>query len=379
MSTASARAATQFGLSLSGLHFIAADISNVAYLADAASHPRFTLASQAVGMTLLGLLAHLRHPAHVVVDTANCAFALVAPRLFGAATLSYTHYPTLSIDMARGVARGEIGVNNNSQSASSPLRTAIKLIYYAGFAVVYGIIGRLCIDVAVGNSTWTSAHLRRTWRRKITTIFPPCPVDDEMSDVTHDDSGVREDGLVISVAQFRPEKRHEDQLAVLRALRGDGVSARLVMVGGARDASDRARAAALANYAEETGLPVEVRVGVSRDELRELLAKADIGLHTMRDEHFGIGVVELMQAGPIVVAHRSGGVATDIVRDGDTGFLASDMDEFVRGVREVVDMDVRKREGMRRKARASVARFSERAFRATFGDALEAAVEVASR
>ena len=36
---------------------------------------------------------------------------------------------------------------------------------------------------------------------------------------------------------------------------------------------------------------------MSHDELRELLAGAVGGLHTMQDEHFGISIVEYMAAG----------------------------------------------------------------------------------
>ena len=40
--------------------------------------------------------------------------------------------------------------------------------------------------------------------------------------------------------------------------------------------------------------------------VRELLGMASVGLHTMWNEHFGIGVVEMMAAGLAVVAHDSG-------------------------------------------------------------------------
>ena len=40
--------------------------------------------------------------------------------------------------------------------------------------------------------------------------------------------------------------------------------------------------------------------------MRALLGGASVGLHTMWNEHFGIGVVEMMAAGLAVVAHDSG-------------------------------------------------------------------------
>jgi glycosyltransferase involved in cell wall biosynthesis len=45
------------------------------------------------------------------------------------------------------------------------------------------------------------------------------------------------------------------------------------------------------------------------------MGRAKVGLHTMWNEHFGIGVVEYMAAGLIPVAHKSGGPLMDIVTD----------------------------------------------------------------
>lgn len=52
-------------------------------------------------------------------------------------------------------------------------------------------------------------------------------------------------------------------------------------------------------------------------ELQNWLSKATVGVHTMWNEHFGIGVVEFMGAGVIPVAHHSGGPKEDIVVDFD--------------------------------------------------------------
>lgn len=49
---------------------------------------------------------------------------------------------------------------------------------------------------------------------------------------------------------------------------------------------------------------VEFKVNVTHQELIQNYQTAAIGLHTMWNEHFGIGVVECMAAGLIVVANR---------------------------------------------------------------------------
>jgi len=77
------------------------------------------------------------------------------------------------------------------------------------------------------------------------------------------------------------------------------------------------------------GLPpdaVSFAVNVPLAELRQELGRATAGMHSMWNEHFGIGVVEMMAAGVLTVAHDSGGPRSDIVvpwRGARTGFLAT--------------------------------------------------------
>ena len=52
---------------------------------------------------------------------------------------------------------------------------------------------------------------------------------------------------------------------------------------------------------------VEFKLNVPYSELVSEMQKGTIGLHTMWNEHFGIGIVECMAAGLIMVAHSSGG------------------------------------------------------------------------
>ncbi|PNG99008.1 GDP-Man:Man(3)GlcNAc(2)-PP-Dol alpha-1,2-mannosyltransferase, partial [Tetrabaena socialis] len=83
--------------------------------------------------------------------------------------------------------------------------------------------------------------------------------------------------------------------------------ARLKCVGGCRHAEDRARLAALQQYAVELGIADDVDwvVNAPFSELKALLGGAVGGLHTMVDEHFGISVVEYMAAGVVPIAHNS--------------------------------------------------------------------------
>ena len=75
---------------------------------------------------------------------------------------------------------------------------------------------------------------------------------------------------------------------------------------------------------------VQFMVDRPRSELIEYFARAKVGLHTMKEEHFGIVIVELMSAGMVTIAHASGGPLHDIIGKSDEqiGYLCSSTKEF---------------------------------------------------
>ena len=81
----------------------------------------------------------------------------------------------------------------------------------------------------------------------------------------------------------------------------------------------------------------------------------------MFNEHFGIGNVELMAGGVIVVAHNSGGPKMDIIEHGLTGFLAN-ADEYANLLHQITSMGTEELNQIRVRARKDVARFSDEKF-----------------
>lgn len=74
---------------------------------------------------------------------------------------------------------------------------------------------------------------------------------------------------------------------------------RLVILGSCRNDDDRQVLERTRALAVELGVEerVEFVVNCSYDELKGWLGRASVGLHTMWNEHFGIGVVEMMVSG----------------------------------------------------------------------------------
>jgi alpha-1,2-mannosyltransferase len=163
-------------------------------------------------------------------------------------------------------------------------------------------------------------------------VYPPCNTDALQALPLRP-----RNRIVVSVAQFRPEKDHPLQLRAFAAFRARDPAAfgdvRLLLIGGVRDEGDQARVDALRTLADELGIggSVDFLVNAPFSQLRSSLGRAAATLHTMWNEHFGIGVVESMAAGAITLAHNSGGPRSDILVPWGgqrTGFLAATPEEY---------------------------------------------------
>ncbi|CBK21624.2 uncharacterized protein [Blastocystis hominis] len=160
------------------------------------------------------------------------------------------------------------------------------------------------------------------------------------------------------------------------------------MVGGCRNAEDAARVQELKKIAEDIDLTRSVMflVNAPYETVQQYLASSSVGLHTMRDEHFGISVVEFLAAGLIAVANDSAGPKQDIVvpafpRGGKkyrmeaegaekaTGFLAGTIDEYVEALQFIFSHE-EQLEGIRANGRERSKMFSTEKFVKTFKEKL---------
>ncbi|XP_069011263.1 GDP-Man:Man(3)GlcNAc(2)-PP-Dol alpha-1,2-mannosyltransferase-like [Embiotoca jacksoni] len=378
-------------------------------LVEASSYPHFTLLGQSAGSMFLGWEALTAYVPDLYVDSMGYAFTLPIFRYLGGCKVaSYVHYPTVSTDMLSVVRERNPRFNNADFISRNPVLSAVKVVYYCCFALLYGLAGS-CSDVIMVNSTWTLGHILALWRSpsRTSVVYPPCdvrafldvPLEEEKEDEDETEEGWEELGRelgteeggggggegwdrkchsIVSVGQFRPEKDHQLQIRAFRKLldrKGDGPggreSLRLVLIGGCRNQEDEERVLMLRGLCQELGVSdrVDFKLNIPFEELKRELVDATIGLHTMWNEHFGIGVVECMAAGTVVLAHKSGGPKLDIVvpyEGRQAGFLADSEDGYAAAMETILALSPAARLEIRRNARDSVDRFSDQEFEVCF-------------
>ena len=217
----------------------------------------------------------------------------------------------------------------------------LKKVYYVVLTYLYSFCGWMGADQIATNSSWTNNHILQLWMRPKCTkiVYPPVDTDDLIAK-TGDLSKIR-DNLMISFAQFRPEKDHALQLrvwaSVLPTLPSD---AKFYLIGSVRDEDDKRIVEALKDLAKRLGIDqsVEFKINLPRYELHDIFARAKVAVHTMRNEHFGIAVVELMASGILTIAHNSAGPKEDIIGGTElpVGYLAETEEEYARFVKEAM-------------------------------------------
>eukprot|EP00550_Attheya_septentrionalis_P009430 CAMPEP_0198297260 /NCGR_PEP_ID=MMETSP1449-20131203/36260_1 /TAXON_ID=420275 /ORGANISM="Attheya septentrionalis, Strain CCMP2084" /LENGTH=449 /DNA_ID=CAMNT_0043998143 /DNA_START=201 /DNA_END=1550 /DNA_ORIENTATION=- len=338
---------------------------------------RLTLIMESIGTMRLAWAAIRKVTPDIYIDTTGCAFTYPIVRIFGGCRVAaYVHYPTISRDMLALVWERRRTYNNDVQVATSSLTTYMKLVYYTVFAFLYGAVGSMANLVMV-NSSWTYSHISFLWRfafSRIHVVFPPC----DTKSLEYLSLSNREN-IVVSIGQFRPEKDHALQIesfAHLLAKYSDIqniMAVKLVLIGSCRGEEDESRVQQLRELSDRLGIASRVEFVINQPYpvLKEWFGRASVGLHTMWNEHFGIGVVEMMAAGIIVVAHNSGGPKADILTplNGEkTGFLASTAEEYCEAMFIALCNGPDHEANMRIRflARESAKRFSDEVFETSF-------------
>ena len=262
-------------------------------------YPHFTMLGQSLGSVVLGVEALLAWVPSIYIDTMGYAATLpLFSYCGGSVTGCYVHYPTISTDMLDRVRSKHRAYNNRGLIANSVLASALKLRYYKIFAWLYGRCGAAA-DAVMVNSSWTEEHIRQLWGRGeegVVKVFPPCDTTHLANLARETEAGAGGQVRILSLGQFRPEKDHVLQIKAMFELRQilteeDWARTRLVIIGGCRGQDDWKLLQDLKDLSKHFSVEdnVEFHPNLPFSDLLSEFGKATVGIHTMWNEHFGIG------------------------------------------------------------------------------------------
>jgi len=258
----------------------------------------------------------------VVFDTTGLPFSYSVLSLFGNAknVAAYVHYPFISDDMLADIREGSEGVHSRGMLAKNKSFRKLKLLYYSLILKFYKF-NCWFLNFMFCNSTWTASHMKSIAPKVANQIlYPPCGINVYKGSLSSDNvisSGCSRENVILSFAQFRPEKNHRMQINILQAVRKalPNLNVKLWLIGGVRNQEDQRLLDELKEYVESLGLTsaVEFLPNLNNADVKTRFQTAKIGIHTMRDEHFGISVIEMMCSGLVTIAHKSAGPLKDII------------------------------------------------------------------
>lgn len=349
----------------------------------AETYPVARLFLQNAFSVITGMEALSKFIPDIFVETVGFGFINPAVKIFfNCRVVSYVHYPTISSDMINRVANRVEDVTNSKVITSSSFLSSLKNIYYHLMLRFYSNVGEYT-DSIMTNSTWTNNHVLNLWQKpdRTSIVYPPM---DSTFLSTFDITNKRK-RQIISLAQFRPEKAHHVQIEAYANLlethpeyRTDPSKiTKFVIIGGCRNENDERLVESLKSLIKEKNLEdfITILTNLPYIDLCEYLKTSLVGIHTMKDEHFGISNIEFMVSGLIILAHKSAGPLLDIVvpdeNGNKTGFLASTPEEYADCLYEILEMKEEDLVKLRTCARNHVQKkFSLEVFEQGFMDSL---------
>lgn len=180
-------------------------------------------------------------------------------------------------------------------------------------------------DVVIANSRWTADLMRTALGVECAAVIYPA-VWPEFPSFPWDEK----ENAFAMIGRIAPEKRVEEAIAILEAVRKRGHAVRLHLCGGIGDDLYGRRIAQLCREHADW-IVAEGRVVGARKT--QILTRCRYGIQTRSAEPFGISVAEMVKAGAIVFAPNDGGQAEIL---GHPSLLFADVNEGVEKIDAVL-------------------------------------------
>lgn len=179
-------------------------------------------------------------------------------------------------------------------------------------------------NLSIANSSFIAGRIRDVHGIESVVVSPP--IRNDFPDVAWE----RRESAVVAVGRIHECKRWEMAVDIVEEVRRRGHELALTLIGHTDDTAYQARLERLA----ATRPWFRLRTDRTREELQLAVASHRYGIHTMDEEHFGMGPAEILVGGCLLFAHNSGGPVE--ILGGDHRLLFDDVNDAARKIERVL-------------------------------------------
>jgi len=213
---------------------------------------------------------------------------------FGRPAIQYVHYPW-----------GWLPRPEHGEEMYRRIRGRLRAYHLACRTLSGFKPAAMAHNLSLCNSAYIAHKMERLYKIQARVLHPPAP--GEFSPLPWN----RRCDTFIAVGRISPEKNLPRSIAILDQVRARGHAVSLEIIGTADDPAYVAQIQAMVDARSDW---VSLHLDLPRGQLVERLSQVRYGIHAMVEEHYGMVVAEMLQAGCIPFVHDSGG-QVEIVGD----------------------------------------------------------------
>ncbi len=235
------------------------------------------------------------------------------------ADITYMHFPMMALILNK---------------YSKYMRNLSSKVYFIPYYLIQKKLSKRINTILLTNSKFSLAHIHMLLHRKAFVLYPPVDLYFHSADEVCNNNIVRKP-VIISIGRYSQEKLYEHIVEVARKLQ----HYEFIIIGSIYSLSSIRYYEKLKEIIEKNNISnVTLYRNVKLHEIKEILSQASVYFHPMVGEHFGIAVVEAMNAGLVPVVHKYGGPWTDIINYGTYGYGYMNLDEAARAIQHAIKM-----------------------------------------
>lgn len=257
----------------------------------------------------LFVLAILRDKYHVIINLVPTFTPIFED-------ITYIHFPSFHQEVLRNETFTSHRIINELYGSFlyvlNSILTSIILLFYND---------RIRSVLYLANSNYTKLEIKRLLKKNSIVIYPPVEVRKILKECVNVSGEERQDA-VITVSRISYEKNLDVIPLIAYYGKNLGLRVKFIIAGAVKGSRGLNILRRIQKVSKKLNVEDSLLIlpNISEEEKIMLFCKSKVYLHPMKNEHFGISVVEAMAAGLPVIVNRSGGPYLDIIEQDKYGF-----------------------------------------------------------